>query len=101
MSRPASRRADHSLISASLPDALVETLDPARLPTAWNSWSAPPEVQRVGDDWALRNETLALEVPSAVVPGGSTLLINPAHADFGRLEVERAQPFQFDPRLVG
>jgi RES domain-containing protein len=92
--------ASYSLVSASLPDALVETLPPARLPNGWNTWPVPPAVQAIGDEWTLANETLALQVPSAIVPGGNNLLINPAHKDFGRLVVEHIEGFRFDPRLV-
>ena len=92
--------ASYSLIQASVPDALVQTLDPAQLPNGWNRWPVPPAAQAVGDAWTLANESLALQVPSAIVPGGSNLLINPAHKDYGQLVVERIERFRFDPRLV-
>ena len=92
--------ASYSLIQASLPDALVQTLEPARLPNGWNRWPVPPRAQAVGDAWAAANETLALQVPSAIVRGGMNLLINPAHQDFARFVVERVDRFTFDPRLV-
>ena len=90
----------YSLIEASLPDTLIETLDAPRLPNKWNAWPVPPAVQAVGDAWAQANHTLALQVPSAIVRGGSTLLINPAHRDFSRFVVQRVDRFRFDPRLV-
>lgn len=90
----------YSLIRASLPDALITALEPARLPVGWNLWPAPPAVQAVGDAWILANESLALEVPSVIVPGGTNLLINPAHKDFAKFQVERTERFRFDPRVV-
>lgn len=90
----------YSLIRASLPDALVTTVPSARLPNGWNRWPAPPAVQAVGDAWVHANESLALEVPSVIVPGGTNLLINPGHSDFEEFEVEHVQPYRFDARLV-
>ncbi len=90
----------YSLVRASLPDALVTALPSASLPNGWNHWPAPPAVQAVGDAWVLANESLALEVPSAIVPGGSNLLINPAHKDFAKFVVERVERYRFDARLV-
>jgi RES domain-containing protein len=92
--------ASYSLLHASLPDALIQTLDAARLPNDWHSWPAPPAAQAVGDAWILANESLALSVPSALVPGGTNLLINPANKDFPQFVVERVEPFDFDRRLI-
>lgn len=90
----------YSLVAASIPDALVEDLDPSLLPTGWNAWPVPPETQAIGDAWTRSGRSLALRVPSAVVPGGSNFLINPAHPDFARFIVDSVEPFSFDPRLL-
>ena len=41
-----------------------------------------------------------MRLPSAIVQGGSNLLLNPVHRDFGRIEVVSVEPFAFDPRLL-
>ena len=90
----------YSLVAASLPDDLVEDLDRSRLPANWNASPVPPDVQAIGDAWLHSAHSLALRVPSAIVPGGTNLLIDPAHPDFGRFGVLGVQPFDFDPRLL-
>lgn len=43
--------------------------------------------------------SLALRVPSAVIPTEFNLLLNPNHKDVGRIELLDEQPFAFDARL--
>jgi RES domain-containing protein len=38
-------------------------------------------------------------VPSAIVPNELNFILNPEHADFERVKIGQASPFQFDPRL--
>lgn len=52
-----------------------------------------------GDDWLDSARTLALAVPSAVVPGERNWLINPAHPDADKVEVLAEEAFRFDPRM--
>ena len=55
----------------------------------------------IGDEWLAGNESLALVVPSTVVPQQFNLIINPNFAGFGELEKSlSAEPFVFDDRLV-
>jgi RES domain-containing protein len=88
------------LIPADVPERVVETLDPARLPAAWRSHPAPPELQAIGDAWAKRGATAALRVPSAVEPRQSNLLLSPGHRDFGAIRIGRPEPYAFDLRLL-
>ena len=43
--------------------------------------------------------TAVLSVPSAVIPGELDYLLDPAHADFGRVRARRARPLALDVRL--
>jgi RES domain-containing protein len=90
----------YSLVSASLPDPLIEVIAPTDLPGNWDSSPVPPEVQAVGDAWLASRRSLALQVPSALVRDSYNLLINPEHDDFGRLTVISSEPFDFDRRLL-
>lgn len=87
------------LCSADVGEAMVEHLDVAALPDAWPSFPAPQSLKQVGDAWLDARRSVALEVPSAVVPGMNYLL-NPLHPDFARVQIGWPQPFQPDPRLV-
>lgn len=91
----------YSLVAATLPDAAVETFPVLALPKNWRASPVPPEVQGIGDEWIRSRRSLALEVPSALVQGGSNILVNPAHPDFAQCSVDSVEPFGFDPRLLG
>ena len=90
----------YSLVSASLPDSLVEVIAPAALPGNWDSSPVPPEVQAVGDAWLASAKSLALQVPSDMVRDSYHILINPEHGDFGRLAIISSESFDFDRRLL-
>src|SRR5688572_3762498 len=90
----------YSLVTAALPDALVEDLPAADIPVDWNASPVPPDVQAVGDGWIRSGRTPALRVPSAIVDGSYNILINPERPDFAQLAVESSVPFAFDPRLL-
>lgn len=90
---------DTVLVIAQLDDRYVATFNTAALPKDWRSFPPAPGTQRIGDEW-LRSETsVALEVPSAVVPRERNVLVNPRHKDFGKLHVIAIEDWGADPRL--
>ncbi|HEU4430537.1 MAG TPA: RES family NAD+ phosphorylase [Myxococcota bacterium] len=71
----------------------------ARPPRGWQ-WRPPREAtQRVGGRWLRAGRSAVLAVPSAIIPAELNYLLALRHADFARVEVGRARPFAFDPRL--
>jgi RES domain-containing protein len=54
----------------------------------------------VGDNWLDRGDTLVLEVPSAIVPEETNLILNPAHPRMRDVKIVSTRAFHFDPRLV-
>lgn len=79
-------------------DVRRDQTERAKLPLDWRNESYS---RVVGDDWLRAGRTLALEVPSVLVPEESNYLFNPSHPDFPRLDFTRRHNFQFDPRLLG
>jgi RES domain-containing protein len=69
---------------------------------AFNWRSYPPHIllQEIGSDWVASGTSLVMEVPSAVSPLESNFLVNPAHADFHKIEVKTAVPIIWDARLI-
>ena len=96
----ASLLSSYSLIAARFDDALIESLDHSRLPDVWRSYQAPPELQRIGDEWVRSQRSAVLQVPSAVVERESNYLLNPAHPDFSSIVIGEPEPFTFDERLL-
>lgn len=86
------------LVPAVIDAELIEK--PARFPTTWRQFPHSPETQQFGATWVREARSVALRVPSAVVPGEFNYLINPAHADIERVIVGKPEPFAFDPRLM-
>jgi len=87
-------------IAADLPDdLLIERLRVEDLPRDWRRTPAPAALADRGTAWLAATRTAVLAVPSAVVPPESNYILNPAHPDFRRIVVGRAEPFGLDPRL--
>ncbi len=88
------------LIPVDYPPALVERLDPRRLPAEWDALPAEESSRRVGQAFVDRARRPLFRVPSAVVPEEFDLLLNPAHPDARKLKPGHPRPFRFDPRLL-
>lgn len=71
----------------------------ADLPPSWRDYPAPAALTSIGERWLKAAQSVALWVPSAVVPRERNIVLNPAHADFDKLTVARPEPFSFDPRM--
>ncbi|MDR1282995.1 MAG: RES family NAD+ phosphorylase [Opitutaceae bacterium] len=80
-----------------IPDRFVT--EAAGLPV---NWQADQVATRAwGDRWLAGRSSVAVRVPSAIVPGESNVLINPLHDDFDMVRVvEGPVPFVFDGRLT-
>jgi RES domain-containing protein len=77
------------------------TLDRRDLPKDWQSDPPPSSTAHLGDGWVASGESLALAVPSVVVPSQQNILINPSHPRFEQaLNTTRQEAFVFDPRLL-
>ena len=84
-------------IPAEIAQDLIEK--PEKLPVNWQANPYPLDTQRFGVDWVQARRSVALRVPSAVIPGEFNYLLNPAHPQFARVKVGKPEPFAFDPRL--
>lgn len=81
-------------------ERFVETFETKRLPGNWRRPEPPSALARAGAAWAAEARSLLLEVPSAVVPPETNLVLNPRHPDFESLEIGDAEPFDLDARLL-
>lgn len=91
---------DYVFCHLDIPDDLAtEVLQPEFLPMNWRESPAPPETQELGDGWVRTSRTVALLVPSPIVPIEQNVLLNPAHADFARITVGPQTDLQLDARL--
>lgn len=98
---PTSRLLDsYVAFRAHLPEASMETLDRETLPGNWRANPVPRSVQAVGDEWLQSSSSLALRVPSVVVPAEENVLVNPEHPEFKAVTVDGPFDPEVDDRLL-
>ena len=91
---------DLVLAIAEIPDELTRTrVDLRKLPVNWREAAAPPELARLGDEFAQKGEHCVLLVPSVLALSENNYLINPAHPDYKRIVVREVEPLSYDPRM--
>lgn len=54
----------------------------------------------IGTSWLKGKSSLALKVPSAILPQEFNVLINPAHSQAAEIKLLSVDTFEFDPRLL-
>jgi RES domain-containing protein len=91
---------EYVFLDADFDDYLVTVLDRSSLPRNWKADPVPEAVQAVGDRWASSGSSVALRVPSVLVPEEFNFLLNPRHPDFAKIAVSRPHAFRFDVRLT-
>ena len=83
------------LIEIDLDDtAAMETAAP---PPGWRDSEAA--TRAIGDAWLAQKRSLALRVPSALVPQAWNVLLNPAHPEAAKMRVAALHPVPVDPRF--
>ena len=83
-----------------LPDKVkVERISPNKLPKTWRASIGPDVLKDIGTTWSQRGQTVALFVPSAIVPEEENVLLDPTHPDFAKIKLGLPRPFAFDPRM--
>lgn len=90
--------ADFVLIPAELPAKLAKPLKTP--PKGWDRLPPTEVSQQFGTDWLESGASVALRVPSVVIPGEINVLLNPLHPDFPQIKISDPEPFSFDPRLL-
>lgn len=96
------RTADLSLVTIQVPDDIGK-LAWSDLPDQWPSSDPDQRMSKeLGARFLQGQQSLALEVPSAIVPQETNVLINSLHPAAGDMKiVDRVEPFEMDARLIG
>jgi RES domain-containing protein len=92
---------DWRVMVLSLPDdeAFYHRIHRRDLPVEWRRLSAMADCQRLGGDWADRQTSLILQVPSAIVPMEYNVVINADHPEFDhQVRLVRSEPYFWDER---
>jgi len=70
------------------------------LPDDWRADPPPLSTRTLGTGWLQGLASLALRVPSSVIPAEANYLVNPLHSDIGRVEIGEPEALDIDPRLL-
>lgn len=81
-------------------ESLIETLSPVHLPHSWRDEPPAVSVQQIGDLWVREKRSAVLRVPTALLPVGANFILNPAHADFGKVGFDPPESLTFSSRLI-
>lgn len=90
--------ADPILIPIDVPDALVA--EATGVPSDWAKLAYGPKAREFGDRWISQKASVALLVPSVVLPAERNVLINPTHPAVRRVRAQPPEAFAFDRRLL-
>lgn len=86
-------------------DHFTYTLDPNHVEDALTTTPGldphdKSQTRRFGDTWAENHRTLALRVPSVVLPSSFNYLINPNHSQYDSSLIKYIGPFIYDQRIT-
>ena len=88
---------EFTLLRIEGPDLAVSVITLDELP---RDWRFRLEVTRdLGTAWLQKNETVLLQMPSAIVPQTTNSLFNPMHLDATKFRIVETFSHPFDPRL--
>jgi RES domain-containing protein len=91
---------NYALLTITFDEQDLLTVKHEDLPINWAENPAPEETAVLGDGWLASKESLALELPSTVVPREKNYLLNIDHLAFKKaLTTIQELDFSFDERL--
>jgi RES domain-containing protein len=93
---------DLILLELSVPGSL-SVVSNARLPKDWNAVPIPESTRLFGTKWLHAEKTLALAVPSVVIPTRieKNVLLNPNHGKIKEVKILSETPCPLDGRFLG
>ena len=97
---PANFAANLMLLTLQIPDNSIQSITAFELPDNWYKHPAPEVLAEIGDDWVKSNSTIALKVPSVIVPSTSNFILNCSHSHYKKVKIIQKQNFPIDPRLT-
>lgn len=87
------------VISCMEVDAQYAILEERLLPQNWKQLHQNSVLHGITNDWIVQNKTVALKVPSAILPIEQNVLLNPLHHDFKKVKIKWQRKFFFDERF--
>ena len=88
----------YTLVSIQIPEHGIIEIQLKKLNADWKS--NLEYTQWIGGEFLKNNQSLALKVPSAIVPQEHNYLINPQHFEFEPVKVIKTELLELDKRLL-
>lgn len=90
------------LVAVEIPDRVWVTREahsPSALCVGWDATPPGKVSLDFGDDWLKTLRSAVIEIPSAIAPEDSVVLINPQHPDAAIITAVKVRRWLYDPRL--
>lgn len=87
------------LLVLRIPDDSILEIKADTMPKNWSKYPAPTILAEMGSKWAVQESSIALKVPSSIIPSSFNYLLNCRHPRFSEVELLSREIFHFDPRL--
>lgn len=85
------------ILTIEIPDELVLSI--SSFPSGWDAIPPSDASIKFGNQFIADNTSLAIAVPSVVVPQERNILINPNHPDFSKVVIKDKRSFVLDGRI--
>ncbi|GEQ85741.1 hypothetical protein ULMS_12490 [Patiriisocius marinistellae] len=91
---------DFYYIEASIPkENLMSAQEQAVLLPQWNALVSQTHTENWGSLWLKNRTSLAMAVPSVVLPQENNILVNPKHPLISKLEITKVERLKIDERI--
>ncbi len=90
----------YRVIEIRIPTRDVVVLPAGELPSDWRALPHPASTRQIGTEWITAERSVAMSVPSMVLPLARNVLINPSHSSIEEVTFGEPQALEIDPRLT-
>jgi len=89
------------LMHIDIPNSInIAIIASEKLPLNWHLLASYPTTQKLGSDWYDRMDSLAMKIPSAIVPSESNYIVNAKHPAFNeKIQLVKVEDFFWDHRF--
>ncbi len=88
------------ILTIEIPDDSITALLPSELPANWASYPAPTILSEIGEFWIRNEKTIALKIPSCIIPTAFNYILNCNHKDYNKVRIIEHSKFPLDSRLL-
>lgn len=90
---------DLCITAYDIPDDSWKAVPLKDLPASWQQRPFPRETAAFGTHLLMKNEFLAIRIPSVIIPDEFNFLLNPLHSRFHKVKIAVCLPLAFDTRI--